>query len=187
MAIFLTSDLHFGHDREFLWGPRGFKSSKEHDEAIITNWNSVVKPTDDVYVLGDIMLGDNEWGRECMNRLEGRIHLVRGNHDSDKRWYEVYPYLHGVEEMCGWAHVIHYRKYHFYLSHFPTDTANIEAESLHQCTLNLFGHTHSKDKFRADQPMYYNVALDANDNTPVLLDDIIERMKNKVKKCLSYL
>jgi calcineurin-like phosphoesterase family protein len=187
MAIFVTSDLHFGHDREFLWGPRGFQSSKEHDEAIIANWNSVVEPEDDVYVLGDIMLGDNEWGRECMNRLEGRIHLIRGNHDTDKRWYEVYPYIHTVEEMCGWAHVIHYRKYHFYLSHFPTDTANIEAESLHQCMLNLFGHTHSKDKFRADQPMYYNVALDANDNTPVLLDNIIERMKNKVKECLAYL
>lgn len=187
MAIFVTSDLHFGHDREFLWGPRGFKSSKEHDEAIIANWNSVVGPEDVVYVLGDIMLGDNEWGRECMNRLEGRIHLIRGNHDTDKRWYEVYPYIHSIEEMWGWAHVIHYRKYHFYLSHFPTDTANIEAENLHQCTLNLFGHTHSKDKFRADQPMYYNVALDANDNTPVLLDNIIERMKNKVKECKDFL
>ena len=39
--IFLTSDTHFGHDREFLWGPRGFRSSIEHDEAVIANWNSV--------------------------------------------------------------------------------------------------------------------------------------------------
>ena len=43
------------------------------------------------------------------------------------------------------------------------------------------------DKFREDIPMYYNVAMDANDNTPVLLDDIIERMKEKAKECLSYL
>ena len=46
--IFLTSDTHFGHDREFLWGPRGFRSSIEHDEAVIANWNSVVGEDDDV-------------------------------------------------------------------------------------------------------------------------------------------
>lgn len=184
--IFLTSDTHFGHDREFLWGPRGFRSSIEHDEAVIANWNSVVGPDDDVYVLGDLMLGNNEWGKQCVARLNGHIHLIRGNHDTDKRWDEVYPTLRNVERI-GWAYLIHYRKYHFYLSHFPTNTANIEAESLHQCTLNLFGHTHSKEHFREDYPMYYNVALDANDNTPVLLDDIIDKMKAKVQECISYL
>ena len=40
--IWFTSDPHFGHQKEFLWGPRGFNSSLEHDEAIIQNWNSVV-------------------------------------------------------------------------------------------------------------------------------------------------
>ena len=187
MAIFLTSDLHFGHDREFLWGPRGFQSSKEHDEAIIANWNSVVEPMDDVYVLGDIMLGDNEWGKSCMERLEGRIYLIRGNHDTDKRWYEEYPYIHTVEAQYGWAHMLHYRKYHFLMTHFPTLTGNLEKESLHQMTLNLFGHTHSKEKFFEDRPYMYNVSIDANDNTPVLLDNIIERMKNKVKECKDFL
>ena len=184
--IFASSDLHFGHDREFLWGPRGFRSSIEHDEAIIANWNSVVEPEDIVYVLGDLMLGDNEYGKSCVERLNGTIRLIRGNHDSDRRWLEVYPTISSVE-LIGWADMIHYRKYHFYLSHFPTNTANIEAESLHQCTLNLFGHTHSKDKFREDIPMYYNVALDANNNTPVLLDDIIIQMKAKVQECINYL
>lgn len=132
------------------------------------------------------MLGDNDYGKCCVERLNGHIKLIRGNHDSDKRWNEVYPTISNVE-LVGWADVIHYRKYHFYLSHFPTDTANLEAESLHQCTLNLFGHTHSKQKFRNDVPMFYNVALDANDNTPVLLDDIIEQMKAKVQECLNYL
>ena len=185
--IFLTSDTHFGHDREFIWGPRGFGSAAAHDEAVIANWNAVVQPDDDVYILGDLMLGDNEHGKSCVERLNGRIHLVRGNHDTDKRWNEVYPDIPNIVEFCGWATVIHYRKYHFYLSHFPTETANLEAESLHQCTLNCAGHTHSKEVFRNDVPMYYNVALDAHNNTPVLLDDIIEQMKEKVKECLSYL
>ena len=44
--IWLTSDLHFGHDREFIWGPRGFKNVNEMNEAIIKNWNAVVAPED---------------------------------------------------------------------------------------------------------------------------------------------
>ena len=187
MAIWLTSDLHLGHDRQFLWGPRGFQSSLEHDETVVRNWNAVVEPEDDVYVLGDIMLGDNAHGAEYFSKLNGRIHLVRGNHDTDVRWNQVYPELPNIVEMCGLAHMLNYRKYHFYLSHFPTMTGNLEKESLHQCTLNLFGHTHSKDKFYEDRPYMYNVSLDANDNTPVLLDDIIERMKAKVKECIDYL
>ena len=133
------------------------------------------------------MLGDNAHGSEYFSKLNGRIHLVRGNHDTDTRWNKVYPDLPNVVEMCGLAHLLHYRKYHFVLTHWPMMTGNLEKESLHQCTLNLFGHTHSKDKFYEDRPYMYNVSLDANDNTPVLLDDIIERMKAKVQECINYL
>ena len=184
--ILASSDTHFGHDREFLWGPRGFRSSIEHDEAVIAAWNSVVKPEDIVYLLGDMMLGDSEYGKSCVRRLNGHIKLVRGNHDTDRRWNEVYTDLPNVE-LVGWSEVIHYRKYHFYLSHFPTLTGNLEKESLHQMTLSLHGHTHSRDKFYEDRPYMYNVALDAHHNAPVLLDDIIEDMKEKVKECINYL
>lgn len=132
------------------------------------------------------MLGDNEHGKACVTRLNGHIKLIRGNHDSNKRWDEVYADLPNVERI-GWTDVIHYRKYHFYLSHFPTLTGNLEKESLHQMTLNLHGHTHSKEKFYEDRPYMYNVALDAHHNTPVLLDNIIEDMREKAKECLSYL
>lgn len=186
MAIYLTSDTHFGHDREFLWGPRGFRSYPEHDETIIANWNAVVGPEDDVYVLGDLMLGNNEHGLECLRRLNGKLHIVWGNHDTDVR-KELYAQLPNAVEICGWSTMLRYRKYHFYLSHFPTLTGNLEKESLKQCTLNLFGHTHSRDKFFEDRPYMYNISLDANGNTPVLLDDVIERMKDKVRECLDFL
>ena len=184
--IFVTSDTHFGHDREFIWGPRGFASSEEHDKTIVANWNSVVFPEDTVYVLGDLMLGDNVKGTECINQLNGNIYVIRGNHDTDNRWNNVYANIEKLN-LIGWADVIHYKKYHFFLSHFPTNTTNIEAESLKQCTLNLFGHTHSKEKFREDIPFYYNVALDAHNNCPVLLDNIIEEMKEKYNECLEFL
>ena len=62
MAIWLTSDWHFGHDREFIWKARGFASIEDMNEYIITAHNTMVNPDDDVYVLGDLMLGNSEKG-----------------------------------------------------------------------------------------------------------------------------
>ena len=57
MAIWITSDLHFSHERDFVYGPRGFKSAQEMNETIISVWNRLIKPDDDVYVLGDLFVG----------------------------------------------------------------------------------------------------------------------------------
>ena len=83
--IWLTSDTHFGHDREFIWSPRGFKSVEENDTEIIKRWNEVVKPEDIVYHLGDVILGDNAHGIECLKQLNGQIKIMSGNHDTNAR------------------------------------------------------------------------------------------------------
>ena len=181
--IWISSDLHFGHDRGFLYEPRGFKTIEEHDEEIIKNWNELVAADDDVYLLGDLMLNDNEHGIECLKRLNGNLHFIRGNHDTDTRWV-LYAEL---GKTLGWAYVIKYRKYHFYLSHYPTMTGNLEAESLHQVAINLFGHTHQQHNFYQDIPFMYHVGMDSHNNKPVLLDDIIEDIKAKANECLEML
>ena len=82
MRIFATSDTHFGHDREFLYKPRGFNSIAEHDEEVVRRWNETVEPDDVVLHLGDVMLGDNAHGLDCLKRLNGKIFIVPGNHDT---------------------------------------------------------------------------------------------------------
>ena len=176
--IFLTSDWHFGHNKEFLYVPRGFATIEEHNEQLIKNHNSVVNEDDDVYVLGDLMLGDQELGIECIKQLKGRLHIIRGNHDTDMKW-EKYKELPNVVELIGWATMLKYRKYHFYLSHFPTMTPNIEKESLKQTVINLYGHTHQQTNFYNNIPQIYHVGIDSHNNYPVLLDDIIEEIKTK--------
>ena len=184
--IFLTSDTHFGHDREFLWGPRGFTNFQEHDEAVIKNWNETVSPDDIVYHLGDLMLGDNAHGIECVKRLNGHIKLIRGNHDTDARW-KLYGTLPNIE-LIGWADVIKYKKYNFYLSHHPTLTSNLEkAPHLRMHLINLYGHTHQMGKFYQDMPYMFHVGLDSNNNRPILLDDAIELMKEETKRCIEML
>ena len=74
--IYLTSDLHFCHDKSFLYEPRGFNSIEEHDENIIKNWNNIITPDDEVYLLGDVMLNDNVKGLNCLKQLNGKIHII---------------------------------------------------------------------------------------------------------------
>lgn len=176
--IFLTSDTHFGHMKEFLYGPRGFKSSLEHDEAVIRNWNSIVGPNDDVYHLGDVMLGDNDYGMKCLSRLNGNIHLVLGNHDTDTR-IELYESCPNIVEIVHAAQ-IKYKKNYFFLCHYPVITANYDDQKAWaKHLINLHGHTHSQNTFFNNNPYMYNVALDAHDNFPVLIDDIIEEVRQK--------
>ena len=175
--IWLTSDLHLGHDRQFIWGPRRFNSVEEMNEAIVSRWNERVAPEDDVYVLGDLMLGENEIGINYLNQLNGNIHVVLGNHDTSTRQALYKADAHKIVEV-KWAIMLNYKKYHFFMTHFPCMTGNLEKETLKQMTLNLYGHTHQKTNFYEDRPYMYHVGCDSHNCYPILLDDIIHEMKD---------
>lgn len=184
--IFFTSDTHFGHDREFLWGPRGFTSFEEHDNEVIRRWNEVVNEDDIVYHLGDVMLGNNAYGLGCLAELNGHIKIIPGNHDTSTRLklYEKVPDV----EVLGYAEMLKYKKYSFYLSHHPTMTSNLEKDPcLRAHLINLFGHTHQQTPFYQDMPFMFHVGMDSNDCRPILLDDAIEKMQEETRKCIEFL
>lgn len=79
---YFISDLHVGHTNVLSFDNRPFKSIEEHDEALIKNWNSVVGIDDDVYLLGDISWHNATKTIEIFNRLNGHIHLIKGNHEN---------------------------------------------------------------------------------------------------------
>ena len=183
--IFATSDLHLGHDRAFVWGARGFKSIEEHDAEIIKRWNEVVTAEDDVYILGDLMLGDNAHGIHCLSQLNGKLHILTGNHCTSAR-QKLYHTLENMVEFCGCATTIKYKKKQLYLSHYPTITSNMEANP-HQAVFNLYGHTHQTTNFYNGQPFMYHVGVDSHNCYPVLLDDIITEIKNEINACITAL
>lgn len=183
--IFLTSDMHMGHDREFVWKVRGYDSVQAMNLAQVQKWNETIEDDDDVYALGDLMLGDPS-NIEFIKQLKGRIHIVLGNHDTANR-EKMYRDLPNVVEVAEVGIRLKYKKHHFVLTHYPMLTGNLEKESLKQMTLNLYGHTHQLTNFYNDMPFMYHVGVDSHDGIPVLLDDVIEEMYAKVKECKEFL
>lgn len=174
MAIYFTSDTHFGHDKDFIYALRGFNSIQEHDEAIMKNWNKEIKMNDIVYHLGDVCLGDDEKSIEYLKRLHGKIHIILGNHDSDRR-IQLYKECKNVVSV-SFAERIKVGKYTLFLSHAPSNTYVI-GKRLGRTMLNLFGHTHQTDSpFINDIPYAYNVGLDCHNNKPVSIEQIMNEI-----------
>ena len=126
--LFFTADTHFNHTNMLKFCDRPFADVEEMNETIIARWNQVVGEEDHVFHLGDFCQGGSaEWSR-LLDRLNGKIHLIVGNHDMKnlrqgyiKRFEEVvmqqrievedklvywnhYPYLcfdGDTRKMCG--------------------------------------------------------------------------------------
>ena len=108
--------------------------------------------------------------------IKGKKYVILGNHDTNPR---VECYRNSPDtEILGYAIPFKYGKYHFYLSHYPSLTANYDQDDpLPMRVINLCGHTHTPDRFSdMDKGLIYHVELDAHDNKPVSIEKIIEEV-----------
>lgn len=167
--IWLTSDLHFCHNRDFIYKARGFENVQAMNEKIISNFWEVIDPEDDLYILGDCFLNDDYEGMKCMRRLPGRLHIAIGNHDSDNRIMQMRTMYNLME--IGMGYRLKRGKKQLILTHYPTMVANKEDKTP---VFNLHGHTHQTSPYNKDMPQCYNVGVDTNGCMPVSLDKVIE-------------
>ena len=79
--IFFTSDTHFWHDNIIKFCNRPFNSIEEMNDTIIENWNKVVGKNDIVFHLGDFCFCGSDKFKDIIERLNGYIYLILGNHD----------------------------------------------------------------------------------------------------------
>lgn len=134
MAIYFTSDHHFGHTRICEYAGRPFQSLEEMNEILIANWNDLVRPGDTVYHLGDFAFVRPDEVKPLVKRLMGQIHLVRGNHDR---------FLKEKNRDFGFAWVGEYKEIKvgdqkIVLCHYPFLTWS----GRHRGTWDLHGHSH---------------------------------------------
>jgi len=170
--IFFTSDTHFFHTNIIRYCKRPYRSTEEMNESLINNWNSVVPPDGIVFHLGDFCFAGSDKVKELTSKLNGKIILIKGNHDHISRTMERF-FEHVSYEMS-----IEIDKHKLYLNHYPFLTYAGIYNS--RPTIQLFGHVHSgihnsgKDKGRLKYlfTTQYDVGVDNNDYTPVSWEKI---------------
>lgn len=192
MTTFFTADTHFGHaniilycdrpfidrgDRQILLAhrqagetpPSELKQRLEAathlmNEEMVRRWNETVGPEDDVWHLGDFCNSKRTLASDWLRRLNGRKHLIRGNHDP----VETY----GAR---GWAFSECYaelrlNKTDLVLFHYAMRVWN---GSFGGKALQLFGHSHGA---LTPVPGQCDVGVDCWDFRPVMLEQIKERI-----------
>jgi calcineurin-like phosphoesterase family protein len=179
--IWFTSDLHLSHHQEFLYGPRGFKDEQEMNEAIVENWNSVVKPEDIVWNLGDMVMNDVGNALSYLKRLNGSQYWLLGNHDTDNKVLRITDECWNITvPIVNYANVIKAGGMTLYISHYPTLTANFDDKHFSRHVISLHGHTHQKTNWlQLDNPFLYHVGLDSHNCTPVHIDEVIADIRNR--------
>lgn len=125
MTVFFTADTHFGHTNIIKHLNRPFESVEQMNDAIIKNWNRAIGPSDTVYHLGDVSLLRPEATKEILDRLNGKVFLVRGNHETSAEhklcrdrfeWIKDYHFASfnaGIQiAMCHYAMRVWNKKHH---------------------------------------------------------------------------
>jgi calcineurin-like phosphoesterase family protein len=141
---FYISDTHLLHARLLEMQPRKFGSIEEHDEHIIARWNSVVGEKDIVYHLGDFafqLARQADRVRWYFSRLNGRKHLIIGNHDVDDDG-NLHPTLASLdwEEEPQWMKFTKDGGKRLVLCHY----AIREWQGCHGGAVHFYGHSHGK-------------------------------------------
>ena len=169
MEVWFTGDSHFNHANIMKYCGRPFSSVKEMDETIIENWNRVVKPSDDVYHLGDFaFVRTREDVEAYVQKLNGRIHLIFGNHDKG-----------AVRQARGFVwkdnlRTIGVGNQSIVLCHYAMRVWN----KAHYGSWQLYGHSHG-NLSELPNLLSCDVGVDCWSFTPVSFEQVQERMERK--------
>lgn len=168
----VAADHHFGHrnilnfKRDDGSPLRDFKDIEEHDEIIIKLHNERVSPSDRVYMLGDVCI--NRRNLSILSRLNGRLCLVKGNHDI----FKLKDYLPFFDDIRAYVVQLDGNKNKVILSHVP-----IHPESIGRFGINIHGHLHARrvmthDGWQDDQ--YKCVSLEHTNFAPIQIHEALK-------------
>ena len=163
MAVFFTSDTHFGHGGALGLYRRPFASVPAMNAAIVERWNATVGPDDVVWHLGDFAIRQKQAAvAGLLGQLHGHKHLLAGNNDPPDtaaldHWESVQPYAELTVEGVSLV-----------LCHYPFRSWRGMAKGW----VNLHGHCHGRLK---PQPRQFDVGVDVWDFRPVTLSEILHR------------
>jgi calcineurin-like phosphoesterase family protein len=198
MTTWFTSDWHLGHPNILAFDNRPWDTIRAHDQGIIENFNSVVKPGDMTYIVGDIFLGAYAVNMERIARvlhsLNGSIAIIGGNHDTPLRRFKGSNYeglddlrkslehkLVVFEPRNKYLLDLPHPKYYIEVSHYPRRAKDTRPQTM-KPLIRIHGHTHSPDVYsRYCGTHHLNVAVTAHNYKPVSFDTLMEAYKRGLK------
>ncbi len=183
--VWFTSDTHFWHENILRFCNRPFANASEMNEVLIRNWNETVPEDGIVFHLGDFAFGGAKEWNELLDRLNGKIYLILGNHDMRQiRQGFMTRFEHVTQQMTvriGGQPII--------LNHNPFLTYG----GCYRNTWQLFGHVHSgplvdkgKDLTRLQVlfPRQYDVGVDNNDFRPISFTEVKRKIEAQISSSL---
>lgn len=134
---YYISDMHFGHKNIIKYDNRPFNSIEEMESIMIDKWNSIVTEEDTVYVLGDFSWYKEEKTLEILDKLKGKIVLIKGNHD------KISPKI--ARKLCGNFDYLEIKDNgnKVILCHYPMPFWNGQFRD----TIHLYGHVHNSNQY----------------------------------------
>lgn len=175
--IWVISDTHFNHNSMLTFKDKDgnlvrsqFTDVNHMNECMIDNWNSVVKPGDKIYHLGDVFMGDREWFQRNWPKLNGSKRLIVGNHD-DIKYMATGGFFQKIQMWRLFS------EFGLMLSHVPLEQGSLKIYgskdkgllSVPIQLLNIHGHIHQN----ASPPgPYRNVSVEVINYTPVNIEEL---------------
>ena len=168
--IYFTSDLHLYHEKVIRHANRPFSSVEEMNQTLIRNWNKKVGVLDEVYILGDVTMKGAAYATEILAQLNGCKYLVKGNHDrfTDQATFDI-----AIFEWIKDYYELEYQNERFILFHYPIEEWNHSFRG----SIHLHGHQQNHADYNYQNLerglRRFDVGVDANDMSPVSIDDIV--------------
>ena len=199
MKTFITSDTHFYHSNMITWknmpkryifnSQKGIEKGTDNfirdmliedtlrmNETLIRNWNSVIGKDDLVYHLGDFAFASPNKIKDILSKLNGKIHLIIGNHEKWKTLKKIKEHFITTEPYKEIKYNFEGKTYHIIMMHYPLQQWN----RMHYNSMMLCGHSHGMLEHDVREGhIKYDVGVDTElaNFYPILLDDLIINTK----------
>ena len=197
--IGVSSDLHLGHNRDFIFSKRGYASLEDHSEGVINILNEMFSENDILILLGDFCLNTTEEKfEEYLSKIKCQnIYTLWGNHPNPMRKIynrevfskygenvEVYPFRYKNLIFMGDYVEATINGYSCILCHYPISVWN----HMQHGSFMLCGHSHNSfpesRKTEANSKIL-DCGWDGH-GKPYIFNEIVELFKNRINKKVDH-
>jgi calcineurin-like phosphoesterase family protein len=187
--IWFTADTHFGHTgilTHQLERLNAFECVEEMDTQLIDQINSLVRPNDELWHLGDFCWKASRAGHYRQRLNVRKLYMCQGNHDSNS----LRNHVSGMKDMVCSKFIYGDETFKIHMCHYPL----LSWRALHYGSIHLYGHSHGTYEDKLDEIFPGRRAMDVGVDSlfrltgmwrPICLDEVIYTLVRHEKLLLT--